>query len=399
MKKTSLIGLGLMLVGGAATAQSSVTLFGVLDAAISGFTNKSEDRYGRSVTISRHELRNSGYNTSRLGFRGTEDLGGGLAAGFWLEAPIGNDDGASALAFTRRSTVSLSGSFGEVRLGRDHTPSYWNNSVFDPMGQVGVGANLLNSIGSVSPGRDFRASTNYPRASNAIGYFLPSSLGGWYGQLMYSFHENSQYDPGSATPPGVNAAGLLNPGLLAATRAGRYAGGRFGYASGPLDVAAAYAEDTTGDNFHAGTTDLTRTANVGASYDFGVLKLFGELSHEQRVRDHAITPIGGGTPDIDLDGYLLGFTIPVGVGLVRGAYSQVRYDLHAPALPNPKSSKVALGYVHNLSKRTALYATVARISNKNGAALTINGGPAFINNATYAPGVATGYDLGIRHAF
>ncbi|WP_213958831.1 MULTISPECIES: porin [unclassified Variovorax] len=393
------VGLGLMLVGGAAIAQSSVTLFGVVDAAISGFTNKSEDRYGRSATISQLVLRNSGYNTSRLGFRGTEDLGGGLAASFWLEAPITNDDGGGIATFSRRSTVSLSGGFGEVRLGRDHTPTYWTNSVFDPMGQVGVGANLLNSIGSTSPGRDFKASTNYPRASNSIGYFLPSSLGGWYGQLMYSFHENVKYDPGTVTPPGVNAAGTLNPGTVAATRAGRYVGGRFGYANGSLDVAAAYAEDTTGDNFYAGTTDTTKTANVGASYDFGVLKLFGELSHEQRVRDYAIRPIGGGTPDINLDGYLVGFTVTVGVGLIRGAYSEVRYDMHTAALPNPKSSKVALGYVHNLSKRTALYATVARISNKNGAALTINGGPAFLNNATYTPGVATGYDLGIRHAF
>ncbi|QSI33281.1 porin [Variovorax sp. RKNM96] len=396
--KQKLIGFALMLVGGAATAQSSVTLFGVVDAAISGFINKSTDRAGRTVTVSRHDLRNSGYNTSRLGFRGTEDLGGGWSAGFWLEAPITNDDGATGIAnFSRRSTVSLSGDFGEVRLGRDHTPTYWNNSVFDPMGQVGVGANLLNSVGSISPGRDFKASTNYPRASNSIGYFLPPTLGGWYGQLMYSFHENTKYDPGSATPPGLNAAGAPNTGAVATARAGRYVGGRFGYASGPLDVAAAYAQDTTGDSYYAGTTDVTKTANVGASYDFGVLKLFGELARERRVRDYAVT--SGASPGIDLDGYLVGFTVPVGPGLIRAAYSQVRYDLHTPALPNPKASKVALGYVHNLSKRTALYATVARISNKNGAALTINGGPAFVTNAGYTPGVATGYDLGIRHSF
>ncbi|EJL74127.1 hypothetical protein PMI12_03094, partial [Variovorax sp. CF313] len=57
-------------------------------------------------------------------------------------------------------------------------------------------------------------------------------------------------------------------------------------------------------------------------------------------------------------------------------------------------------YVHNLSKRTALYATIARVSNKNGAGYTV-GGPAFYNNAAgvFTPKSSTGYDFGIRHAF
>ena len=98
----------------------------------------------------------SGANaSSRVGFRGTEDLGGGLAAGFWLESGITQDSGATALAaFSRRSTVSLSGGFGELRLGRDYVPSYWNESVFDPMGAVGVGENLIKSIsGNIATAR------------------------------------------------------------------------------------------------------------------------------------------------------------------------------------------------------------------------------------------------------
>ena len=67
------------------------------------------------------------------------------------------------------------------------------------------------------------------------------------------------------------------------------------------------------------------------------------------------------------------------------------------ATADPKASKLALGYVHNLSKRTALYATVARESNKNGAALTV-GGPGFVTGA-FTPKTSTGYDYGIRHAF
>jgi len=403
MKKTLAATLALT-VAGSASAQSSITLFGVVDAAVSGYSNRSEDRNGASlaapfyvnqgsVKLSRTALTNSGYNSSRLGFRGTEDLGGGLGAGFWLEAPITNDDGATGVStFSRRSTVSLLGGFGEIRLGRDYTPTFTNNNNFDPFGTNGVGTNLIQTAISTNLAAGgaggFAGNTSPIRASNAIGYFLPPSLGGVYGQLMYVFHEQNKYDPGTATPNAANSA-----------RTGRYAGGRLGYANGPLDVAVAYGSHVTGDQYQAGTTDSLRILNLGASYDFGLLKLFGELSRARQVRDYEVSPVVA-APDVDLSGFLLGVTAPVGPGLIRASYSRVRYDLNRVVLPlaDPKASKLALGYVHNLSKRTALYATIARISNKNGAILTV-GGPAFIGNATFTPGNSTGYDLGIRHAF
>lgn len=400
MKKTllALIALTGSLV---ASAQSSVTLFGVVDASVSGYSNRSNDEravllHQGSVKLSRTALSHSGYNPSRLGFRGTEDLGGGLAASFWLEAPITNDDGATGVSsFTRRSTVSLSGDFGEIRLGRDYTPTFWNNAVFDPFGANGVGTNLIHSASNfnVAGGMaGFGGNPSVLRASNSIGYFLPPNLNGFYGQLQYAFHEQTKYDPGTATP--VNALGVAAP-----TRGGRYVGGRLGYADGALDVAVAYGNSTSGDQFHLGTTDSVKTMNLGASYDFGPVKLFGELSHSKSSRDYAVTPIAA-TSDTDLEGYLLGVTVPIGAGLLRASYSRVHYDRNLPftLLDDPKASKLSLGYVYNLSKRTALYATIARVSNRNGAALTV-GGPAFISNAVFTPRLSRGYDLGIRHAF
>ena len=116
--KKSLTALAALAVAGLASAQSSVTLFGVIDAGVTYQSATSRDATtGLSSKQSKWSLANSGYNSSRLGFRGTEDLGGGLAASFWLEAPITNDDGATGVStFNRRSTVSLSGGFGEVRL-------------------------------------------------------------------------------------------------------------------------------------------------------------------------------------------------------------------------------------------------------------------------------------------
>jgi len=415
--KKSLVALAALAVAGVASAQSSVTLFGVVDASISSYSSTSRDLNGAtflnpfylnqgSVKVSQRGLTNSGYNSSRLGFRGTEDLGGGLAASFWLEAPIKNDDGSEGVAtFARRSTVSLSGGFGEVRLGRDYTPTFWNDTVFDPFGTNGVGTNIISTANSAfgafgSPTASVGSFSNvgvnnYTRASNTIGYFLPPNLGGFYGQVQYGFSEKTKYSPGLATPDAANNS-----------RQGRYVGGRFGYANGPLDVAIAYGSSTVGDQFYIGTTTKVNTLNLGASYDFGPVKLFGEVSRAKNKVDYEVTPLfTGGRPDVDLTGYLLGVTVPVGAGLIRASYSRVKYDFNEvqspfePAVADPKASKLALGYVHNLSKRTALYATVARISNKNGAALTV-GGPAFVTGGgVFTPRNSTGYDFGIRHAF
>jgi predicted porin len=420
--KKSLVALAALAVAGVASAQSSVTLFGVVDASISGYSNTARDERATvfpnafgiptylnqgSVKTSRTALANSGYNSSRLGFRGTEDLGGGLAASFWLEAPITNDDGQEGIAtFARRSTVSLSGGFGEIRLGRDYTATFWNDTVFDPFGTNGVGTNLifassaqLGNFGTQAASTGAASNvgnSNYVRASNMVGYFLPPNLGGFYGQAQYGFAEKTKYDNGIFTPDVANSQ-----------RQGRFVGGRFGYANGPLDVALGASSSTVGDNYYAGTTTKTDTVNLGASYDFGPVKLFGELSKVKNKVDYEVTPFAGGRPDVDVTGYLLGATVPVGAGLIRASWSHVKYDFNtvntnpfAANTPDPKANKLALGYVHNLSKRTALYATIARVSNKNGAALTV-GGPAFYNNAAgaFTAKSSTGYDFGIRHAF
>lgn len=259
--KKSLTALAALAVTGLASAQSSVTLFGVVDAAVSYQSATSRDAVtGATAKQSQWSLANSGYNASRLGFRGTEDLGGGLSASFWLESAISNDDGSTGIgAFNRRSTVSLANGFGELRLGRDYTATYWNDTVFDPFGTTGSGTSVISSVS----GSANLANPNYIRASNMVGYFLPPNLGGFYGQVQYSLHENTD---NSTTA------------LVASTNsnAGRYVGGRFGYANGPLDVAMSLGENTVID-----TNALTRkveTANLGASYDFGPVKLFGELS-------------------------------------------------------------------------------------------------------------------------
>lgn len=349
--KRSLIALAVLAVSGAALAQSSVTLFGVMDATVA---------VGHGSIANKTQLANSGNTTTRLGFKGTEDLGGGLNASFWLETGINNDDGsgqatnlnntnagltpAGGITFNRRSTVSLSGQFGEVRLGRDYTPQFWNYVYFDPFTYNGVGGSAF-----VHGGLGGAAKV---RASNSASYFTPATLGGFYGQLMYYMGEQPS---GTATSSDGNGTGL-----------------RVGYINGPLNVAVATSKT---DYVAPGNI---KTSNAGMSWDFGAAKLYGMYGQDK---------ISGGTKG---NGWLVGVSAPVGVGEFRASYSGYKGTL---ASNDPKFNKLALGYVYNLSKRTAIYGTIAHVNNKDGSALSLNGATTALNSGS------SGVDLGLRTSF
>ncbi|MDP9900809.1 porin [Variovorax ginsengisoli] len=358
MKKHSVAACALAAVGGASMAQSSVTLFGVLDTTV-----QHASQAGASVN---RLLGTGGNQISRLGFRGTEDLGGGLAAGFVLDMGLNVDTGAglptsennqvnapvAGTTFNRRSTLSLSSrQLGEVRVGRDFVPTYWNITVFDPFGTAGAGSAANLAQGSLT-----RLSTVVTglRASNSVGYFLPA-MHGFYGQAMYAVGEN------------------VSPAAAGTRNDGNYAGARLGYAAGPLNVAAAY-----------GTTSLASgdvsTGNLGASFTAGAFKLMAQFYRD--AKEQVAAPSRS-------RGWLVGAQIEWGQGYFPVSYSQVQDN--SPG--ERKAVQIALGYVHNLSKRTAVYTTYSRIQNRKGAAVSGGGVPS-VANATW-----TGLDLGIRHIF
>jgi len=386
MMKKSLVALAALAVAGIASAQSSVTLFGVLDAGISYANTKNNLNNGSTAKQSQWTQSSSGYNSSRLGFRGTEDLGGGLAASFWLESGLASNTGAAGNGtslFNRRSTVSLSGNFGEVRIGRDYTASAWNDTTFDPFGYNGVGSNLI----AIANGSKNSGDNNYARASNMVGYFLPSNLGGFYGQVQYGF------------------AGSVKSGNTDASNVGRYIGGRFGYANGPLDVALGYGKSNLADGVTGVAPNTTivsanndiKTLNLGASYDFGVVKAFAEISQAKNTVDNNFMA----DTSVKTQGFLIGASVPVGPGLIRASYSAVKFKENIAGVADPKAGQFALGYVHNLSKRTALYATFSHVSDKSGATLLPNGNSGNVGfaEANTLSKSANGYDFGIRHAF
>lgn len=422
MKKLSFVLAGFVLTD-AASAQSAVapvTLFGVIDVAASQYSTRSELPGAPGLRQRQWALSSGAYSGSRLGFRGTEDLGGGLAAGFWLELGLNSDSGGGAdanggMSFNRRSTVSLSGSFGELRLGRDYVPTYLSDTLFDPFGGVGVGISTNASLGNARAGAllgpfiptsaaSLVLNRNYVRASNSIGYFLPPDLGGFYGQAMYGLNEQAKYGPATTTPADTPFGGAQK------SRAGGYVGGRFGYAWGAWDVALSYGQSTLDDQFHAGTTLVQKTGNLAASYQGSGFRLLGEYSKlrvNQQVKPWRAAAASA-LVDASFESCMLGVTVPVGVGQVRASYSRTQGTIGtAPAwgqeVTRLKAEKIALGYVHNLSKRTALYATAAYVKNRGGMTFATGGAPAFASagrkTAVGRTDTALGYEFGIRHAF
>ncbi|WP_439586812.1 porin [Hydrogenophaga sp.] len=350
--KKALLSLPLLALSAAASAQSNVTLFGVLDTLVA---------VGHGSVSNRTQLTHSGNTTTRLGFRGVEDLGSGWSAGFWLEAGVATDTGAGfasnvnnqpaagpglggaqGLTFNRRSTLSLFSPFGELRLGRDYVPTYSNMGAFDSFGNAGVGTSISALLGVTS------STPAGIRASNSIGYILPSGLGGFYGHAMVAF--------------GENAAGATEDD-------GNYQGFRLGWAQGPINVAFA-----TGKLKQLGND--SRPGNVGISYDFGNAKVAFGYANER------LGTVKG-------EGIQTGVEWRVGSGLVRASYG----DYQRKTGLEPKTRKLAVGYVHNLSKRTAVYGTLAHVSNRGGATYSLNG------SVTGANASSRGIDLGLRHSF
>jgi predicted porin len=342
MKKSLLALAVLGAFVGVASAQSSVTLSGTVDISAKYVKNSGATR--------RYSLDSNGINTSQLVFSGIEDLGGGLKAGFELNTGYSPDTGGAPTPFfNRRSVVRLMGNFGEIRLGRDYAPSFWNTTVFDAFGTNGVGS----SLNVISPSAAIGVQRLYmgTRRENSIGYFLPGNIGGVYGQVMVAAAENG----------------------TTLDRGGRYIGGRVGWAGGPANVAFSYGQQ----RYTAGTPD-TKTYNLGGSFDLGVVKLLGYWDHETQG---------------NIKGNLFSgsVVVPFGQSEIHAGYD---FDKVDTAGTKTKVDQFKVGYVYNLSKRTAVYSTVSRLSNKNNTALFIPGG-----NPISVGGKSTAAEFGVRHFF
>jgi predicted porin len=345
MNKSLLALAVLATVASTASAQTNVTLYGMVDAGIDYDTSKNPGG-------AKWALQSGQQSSSRIGFKGSEDLGNGMTANFVLENGFQLDDGTlkypvnatTPRLFGRQAWVSLDGAFGSIKLGRQYSAMFFALGAIDPFG-VATSANAQNVFGF---GLD--AMDPISRSDNTISYTTPT-VAGFNALGGYKFGENAgAFNTGSSKFVGVTYA---NGPLLAVASFQSTDNVSFGAATTALGAIVA----PSGLGAVANTTGaLVKTGVVGATYDFGVAKV--ALAY-------------GGTKataagDVNMHNYLVGFTAPAGTGSVLGSW--LRNDI--TDISGAVTNMYSLGYKYPLSKRTGLYAYTSYT--RNGSAVRLN---------------------------
>lgn len=352
--KKSLITLAALSFAGAASAQSSVTLYGVADIFF-GQTEKGAPGKQLKQTV----VDTDGASSSRWGFKGSEDLGGGLNANFVLEGGMKMDTGEQKTAgsiFDRVATVGLSGAFGAVTMGRQATPydalRSSTNNTYDTKALTAT---------DIVWGKDQNYSevaAYESRLSNSIA-FTSANYSGFSGAVAVNFGENK-------------GLGLNNVSVDAGQAVSLHAK----YASGPLLVGVAYQEQKTQNA--ATTAASTGTAStkytlIAGSYDFGLAKLTAGYN----------TAKADATNAKDKQ-YQVGVTIPFSKA-ASVAFGYAKGDGEIAGKDGKNGSGYSVVGVYDLSKRTTLYAGWMDAKAKNAA-----GAETYKNSAVA---------VGVRHKF
>jgi predicted porin len=318
-----LISLGLCT---GAQAQSSLTMYGVFDIAFGSFQTSYD---GAKASPRTTQVAANPMTTSYFGFKGTEDLGDGLKALFTLESFFRGDIGGSGRSGTdpfwaRNANVALAGAFGKVALGRMDNLLFLQALTFNPLGGAfGFSPTIRLTYGA--PWGNDKGDSGW---SNAVSYTTPT-MGGFTGAMQWQAGESADKSEG-------NSAGL----------SGTYVAGAFSIGAGYQVVKSA---ELPKDNLLAGQKQTL--ALLGSSYDFGVLKLFGQYGQFKNKG------FSKNADKIDTKLFQVGVSVPVmTAGKVLVSFGQSKESaVETGTTPKVKHSIFTLAYDHNLSKRTDLY--------------------------------------------
>ena len=342
--KKNLIVLALLAAAGAASAQSSVTLYGRVDA---GIVSAKDQIGGNGVTQTK--LDSNVLNNSLWGFKGTEDLGNGLKANFVLESGMSMDTGAQADStklFNRKATVGLSGNFGTVELGRNYTAYDSLRGATNNTGDTNMAV-----TGNVwAAGSTPTLSTDYVLRTDNSVRFDSANYSGFSGSVAYAFGENK------------NATDNLNNGAT------DIASLHVKYANGPLLVG--YAHQTEEQKRSITVPSSTKYNLIAGSYDFGVVKLNAGYNKAERAASE------------DQE-YQVGVSAPFGATTVYFGYANSTNETLAGVTIEERSG-FDLAATYALSKRTTAYAGYKTYEVDAGA----NKGKE-----------ATTFGVGVRHVF
>lgn len=380
----------------AAMAESGVTFYGTLDASLTNVDTKNSPRSTAAVpnfapgsSSSVTGVSNGIMTQSYIGFRGVEDIGGGMEVSFKLESYLDLDTGAtsstdltnSPLSVTsigapttynvrdkggfwaRNAYVGLKTNFGLFRIGQMDSLGYLSAERFSPFG-----------ASKLAPSRIFYSTDYYTQGwSNAVAYF--AKVGNFGGAAMYSAKETT-----NATNPGLGAKWATT----------------FGYFDDKFSASLGYENNksSVGPTLPATNESLF----LNSFYDFGVVKLFGQYGYGKLDR----AAVGAATPDVKSSGYQLGVSVPVGNQfkfLASYANGILKLDSVVPSVDGLKTRDVKIftvGGTYDLSKRTNVYAVYS--SDKNDYKAPIPAGPLAGQIALFDTKANT-VALGLRHSF
>lgn len=385
MKKALLAIAACMALAGQASAADGVKLYGIADVGFEHFSgiNVGTPAAPRSGSI--NQLGSGSESASRIGIRGNEDLGGGLNVFFTLEtgfcAAGMNQAGANSSGYCsadgfmqRQSLIGLHGAFGTIRAGKMYTLSFIDEvALVDPFHWF-----LTGNYGNMSPllvfgnGSAAQAADGKPvvpfqfvRLDQSVQYETPN-LHGLKLAGAYVFRAN----PGTAVSSSPSKAMELSAV----------------YHSGPVLLGASYASISQMQNFGAAFSNGAKATNwhVFGGYDFKVADVTG------LYQKTSVDGLKGSAKS-----WLLGASVPLGANTVMASLSQTTNDLWSAQ--QTKSTQIALGLSHALSKRVDLYTSYSHISNSDGGALAVGDGTAaFLGVANQA---ASGFNLGMRYRF
>ncbi|MCC9161911.1 porin [Alcaligenes sp. MMA] len=391
MKKTLLAAALMAGFAGVAHAETSVTLYGILDGGIGYQKFKGVDSYAsnrdgmESVSQKKTGMINGIQSGNRWGLKGSEDLGDGLRAVFVLESGFDLGTGTHKQGdrlFGRQATLGLAGdSWGQLDFGRQtNIASKYLPGVADPFGGGFDQANI---------GAAFTAA-NTVRYDNMVMYQTPNFSGFQFG-VGYSFNTDGPQE--YKITNSVSAEDGLERNQRGITTGLRYA-------NGPIGVALTYDQYKTRENRNAVGDPVTggdtvKSWNIGGSYDFEVVKAhlaFGQ-TRDGLFEAQSFSGVGIDTSNLKglkVNTYLVGLSAPVGAGTVMGSWTMADPRSAPDALANSgaswemkKQHTFSLGYSHPLSKRTNVYAIGS-----------------YAKNVHFLPdGKSTLIGVGLRHQF
>ena len=341
---------------------------------------------GAAPLTSRNTIVNE---SSLIGVRGTEDLGGGLKAFFQLELGVAPEENVTTISALnpvptttpiginnspvsgRNSAVALIGDFGTILLGRWDSPLKLSQIIADPYSQNTIG-NQLSIIGTGGFNR---------RTNNVVQYWSPT-MSGFAVRLAYGANEGKANARAAVAAnattgaPIVPATSATNPSDI---------GGSIAYSNGPITLNYGFEKhkDQRGGAFVADVVE--KANNLTAVLVFGPIKLGLET---QKISSTGLT---------DKKANMVGVTYTVGKNEFIATVGRLKNGLAPSAALQPETKQQGLGYNYNFSKRTTFMARYAQI--KNNAVATAVMDASGLANAGGAGGDPKGLGMGLRHTF